>query len=164
MVKSAHRRLMRKALGMGPEEIEEDFARRVEPSIRFCQRVGNIYSAALYLALCSLLSHADIGRQRIGLFSYGSGCCSELYSGVIGPDAAALVARYDIEGQIDGRRRLAIDEYEVISDLSLQRMAGVEDLDPRLTTYEHILKSHFDGAGLLVLEGIKDYHRTYRWT
>ena len=165
MVKSSHKRLMRRAARMGPDEIEEDFSRRVEPSIRFCQQVGNIYSAALYLAFCSLLTYADLSQpQRIGMFSYGSGCCSELYSGVTGREAAPLLARYGIEANIQSRHPLEMPEYELISDLSLQRMAGVEELDPHLTSYEHILRSHFDGAGLLVLEGIKNYHRSYRWT
>lgn len=165
MVKSSHRRLMRKVLRMNSDEIEEDFARRVEPSIRFCQQVGNVYSAALYLALCSLLIHADLAQpQRIGLFSYGSGCCSELYSGVTGPESVALLAQHDIVGAIAGRHPLDMSDYEVISDLSLQRMAGVEELDPDLKPYEHILRSQFDGQQLLVLDGIKNYHRTYRWT
>jgi polyketide biosynthesis 3-hydroxy-3-methylglutaryl-CoA synthase-like enzyme PksG len=165
MVKSAHRRLMRKVAGAGTAEVDEDFARRVEPSVRFCQRVGNIYSAALYLALCSLIANTDLTRpRRVGLFSYGSGCCSELYSGVIGPAAVAHLARHDIVARIDGRYRLQMAEYEVISDLARQRMAGVQDLDPDPAPYAHIMRSHIDGERLLVLEGIKNYHRAYRWT
>lgn len=164
MVKSAHRRLLRKAGGWTANDIEADFATRVEPSIRGCQQVGNIYSAALYLALCSLLENADSDQaERIGLFSYGSGCASEFYSGVIAPEGMRRFREFGMTRAIAGRLALGMDDYETISNLSVQRMCGVQDLVPDLSPYRHLLQARFDGSGLLLLSGISNFHREYRW-
>ncbi|BBY22247.1 polyketide biosynthesis 3-hydroxy-3-methylglutaryl-ACP synthase PksG [Mycobacterium stomatepiae] len=164
MVKSAHRRLLRRVATMSLEEIDGDFIRRVEPSIRFCQDVGNFYSAALYLAICSYLTYATVVEpQRIGLFSYGSGCSSEFYSGVVTPESAAAVSALRIPEQIADRHELEMDDYEIIADLALERMAGVENSEPDTRPYGHLLNSAIDGKSLLVLESIKNYHRVYRW-
>jgi len=165
MVKSAHRRLVRKFSQLPGAQLESDFARRIEPSLQFCMQVGNVYSAALYLALCSLIEHGEFTTaERIGLFSYGSGCASEFYSGVISLDGVRRVRRLGISAAIADRWALTMPEYERISDLSLQRMAGVQDLDPDPSPYEHILDAKFAGKGLLVLERISNFHRRYRWT
>jgi polyketide biosynthesis 3-hydroxy-3-methylglutaryl-CoA synthase-like enzyme PksG len=164
MVKAAHRRLMRKNSRTTHDEVEADFTQRIEPSIRFCKQVGNIYSAALYLAICSLLEHGEFaGPQRIGLFSYGSGCASEFYSGVVTPEGVRRVRALGISKAIADRWDLSLPEYERISALSLQRMAGVQDLVPDVSDYAHILKAKFEGTGLLVLDSISQFHRRYRW-
>jgi polyketide biosynthesis 3-hydroxy-3-methylglutaryl-CoA synthase-like enzyme PksG len=54
-------------------------------------------------------------------------------------------------------------EYEEMSDLSVQRMAGVQDLKPDLSSFAHIFEAKFEGSGLLVLDGIADFRRRYRW-
>jgi len=164
MVKSAHRRLMRKVSGLFGDEIEADFARRVEPSIRFCKQVGNIYSGALYLAICSLLEHGEFdGPERIGLFSYGSGCVSEFYSGGVGLEGVRRVRGLRISDAIADRWELSIPEYEIISDLSAQRMAGVQDFTPDISRYRRVFEAKFEGTGLLVLDEISNFHRRYRW-
>ena len=72
-----------------PPIVEADFEKRVRPSLRYCQEVGNIYSGTIFLALCGVLAGLT-APARIGLFSYGSGCCSEFYSGTA--DAASAAA------------------------------------------------------------------------
>lgn len=49
--------------------------------------IGNCYTASLYLSLCSLLDNAptDLSRQRVGCFSYGSGCVAEYFSLLVQP-------------------------------------------------------------------------------
>jgi polyketide biosynthesis 3-hydroxy-3-methylglutaryl-CoA synthase-like enzyme PksG len=165
MVKGAHRTLMRRITGAAPAEIEADYARRVAPSLGYCPQVGNVYSAALYLALCSLLDHGTIAPpQRVGLFSYGSGCASEFYSGVLPRGAAERTRARGLAAAIESRQALAWDDYELLSDLSSGRMAGVREqrFDPR--PYEDVYRACLDGRGLLVLDHIKDFHREYRWS
>ncbi|WP_433074729.1 hydroxymethylglutaryl-CoA synthase family protein [Dactylosporangium sp. CA-052675] len=165
MVRSAHRQLLRKLKRMPPEQIEADFQARVTPSLRYCTEVGNVYSAALYLALCALLDHGDFDRpRRIGLYSYGSGCASEFYSGVVAEGAAARLAALDLPGAIAARHPLTIAEYETVSDDSLHRMCGVRDHVFDVGAYEHIYKTQMEGRGLLVLGEIRDFHRRYRWS
>ncbi|MBN1540867.1 hydroxymethylglutaryl-CoA synthase [candidate division KSB1 bacterium] len=50
--------------------------------------VGNLYSGSLYLSLISLLENTqeNLENKRIALFSYGSGCVGEFFSGVVAPE------------------------------------------------------------------------------
>jgi len=47
--------------------------------------IGNTYTAALYIALLSLLDNheEDLAHKRIGFYSYGSGCMAEFFSGTV---------------------------------------------------------------------------------
>ncbi|GAA3452364.1 hydroxymethylglutaryl-CoA synthase family protein [Dactylosporangium matsuzakiense] len=165
MVKSAYRRLRRKERPAPPAQVEADFTARVAPCLTYATRVGNVYSASLYLALCSLIDEADITRpERLGLFSYGSGCASEFYSGVVTPAGKALLARQGIAAAIADRYPLSMPEYELISDLSLHRMCGVQDHKYDVSPYERVYDSHVAGRGLLVLDRVENFHRQYRWS
>lgn len=165
MVRGAHRQLLRKQKNAAPPDIEKDFEERVAPSLRYCVRVGNVYSAALYLALCSLIdSVAADAPRRIGLFSYGSGCASEFYSGVVTERAAQKLAACRIGERIEERYRLTIDQYEVIADRSLELKCGAENGSVDLTPYGDVYEQRFDGRGLLVLRGVRNFHRQYAWS
>ncbi|MFV0256576.1 hydroxymethylglutaryl-CoA synthase [Candidatus Liberibacter solanacearum] len=50
--------------------------------------IGNSYTASLYLSFISLLDHSskNLEGERIGFFSYGSGCIAEFFSGIIQKD------------------------------------------------------------------------------
>ncbi|MQA94864.1 MAG: 3-hydroxy-3-methylglutaryl-ACP synthase [Streptosporangiales bacterium] len=165
MVKGAHRTLMRKVTGASPADIEADFTHRLAPSLRYGRQVGNVYSASLYLALCSLIDNGALAPpQRAGLFSYGSGCASEFFSGVLPPGARARLAAQRLPEAIAARHSLDWDDYEQVSDLAVHRMAGVRDhvFDPE--PYDALYRKCLDGRGLLVLDRIKDFHRAYRWS
>ena len=165
MVRGAHRKLMRAAGRPDQARIDEDFEARVAPCLVYCSQVGNVYSAALYLALCSLIDHAEFGRdRRIGLFSYGSGCASEFYSGVVPAGASVRVSRRGLGAAIADRYPLTMEEYEVLSDLSVHRMCGVRDHEYDTGGYEAVYKSRFEGQELLVLDRVEDFHRRYRWS
>jgi len=161
MVKGAHRSLARRHGGMSATEVDEDFHTRVADSLRYARRVGNLFSAALYLALCSVLDHGGFERaERLGLFSYGSGCASEFFSGVV----PAGVERPGIADALDARYELTVPEYDKLTAGSTARGFGTRDavFDP--AGYGPVYRSHFEGRGLLVLDRIRDYHREYRWT
>ncbi|MDP9643540.1 polyketide biosynthesis 3-hydroxy-3-methylglutaryl-CoA synthase-like enzyme PksG [Actinopolyspora lacussalsi] len=165
MVKGAHRTLLRKVGGASGDEIEEDFHLRVEHGLIHCRNVGNVYGAALYLALCSLLEYtADDAPRRVGMFSYGSGCASEFYSAVLPAGAGERVRRRGIGEAVTNRRPLEVPEYERISDLASNRMCGVRDHDGDTSAYETLYRDCFEGRGLLVLDGIEEFHRSYRWS
>ncbi|MBO3744816.1 hydroxymethylglutaryl-CoA synthase family protein [Streptosporangiaceae bacterium NEAU-GS5] len=162
MVKGAHRMLLRKQKGLGQAEIEADFAARVGPSLAYAQRVGNTFSAALYLALCSLLvslyeNGGSSAPKRVGLFSYGSGCASEFFSGVIPPGARPVTS---VAGALDERQEITVEEFDEITDRSADRVFGVRDAVFDMAPYEPLLKDR----GLLILDRIAGFHREYRWS
>ena len=164
MVKGAHRTMMRKRVGAGPAEIEADFNRRVAPGLAYCQRVGNIMGGSIFLALAGIVDSAPHERPvRVGMFSYGSGCCSEFYSGVISAGAAERQEQFDIVARLDDRYRLSIEEYEsVLSNSSMVRFGARNvslDADPLLR-----MAGSCVNKDALVLRGIKEFHREYEFT
>jgi polyketide biosynthesis 3-hydroxy-3-methylglutaryl-CoA synthase-like enzyme PksG len=165
MVKGAHRVLLRKQGHTRPEVIESDFEARMSPSLIYCARVGNVYSASLYLALCSLIAHAGFEiPRRIGLFSYGSGSASEFYSGVVPAGAPQKLAAFAIGDAIDRRYCLSMSEYESVSDMSVDRMGGVENKVFDTSCYCKIYEACFAGRRLLALSRILNFHREYAWS
>ncbi|PIE82329.1 MAG: hydroxymethylglutaryl-CoA synthase [Cardiobacteriales bacterium] len=59
-------------------------AEHIDAAMIYNRIIGNSYSAALYLGLASLLDHRnDLEEQAVAMFSYGSGCVGEFFSGII---------------------------------------------------------------------------------
>lgn len=130
MAKKAHLQLRRCDLDdsgvpwdVAVEEVagSASFHTQVEASLSVCTRVGNIYTGSLYLALAGLLDRdaAAIAGKRIGLFSYGSGCTSEFFSGTVGPEAASRAKALGLSGLLAARERVDVAEYERIMGLSV---------------------------------------------
>lgn len=113
MIKGAHRDMMRKMVKANPKEIEADFERRLIPGLAYCQRVGNVMGATTLLSLFSTIDHGDFQTpQRIGCFSYGSGCCSEFFSGVVTRNGQERVRALRIKDQLDKRYELSMEQYD----------------------------------------------------
>jgi hydroxymethylglutaryl-CoA synthase len=92
---------------------------QVASSLSLNARIGNVYTASLYLALAGLLQAegSALAGQRIGLLSYGSGCASEFFSGVVGEKAAQRMAKTNVEAVLAQRERVSVEEYERIMRL-----------------------------------------------
>ncbi|MCX7920829.1 MAG: hydroxymethylglutaryl-CoA synthase family protein [Clostridia bacterium] len=166
MVKGAHRKLIRSLMKVSADEIETDFQKRVGPSLKYCVQVGNVYSATLYLALASMIDNAQIDNaKRIGLFSYGSGCCSEFYSGIVTPASKAKTAKMDMARHLSDRHALSIEEYDRLLDLNMEWTFGVRDKEMNFNAFSKIYERYMEGRKLLALKRIgKDWHREYIWT
>jgi hydroxymethylglutaryl-CoA synthase len=115
MARKAHQRRCQLD-GLDDATAEARFAVEVAPSLRLPSQVGNIYTGSLYLSLLSLLAaEADaLAGQRIGLFSYGSGCAAEFFAGRVGKKAAELLKAMDVTAPLRSRQRLTIPAYEAL--------------------------------------------------
>jgi hydroxymethylglutaryl-CoA synthase len=115
MARKAHR-TRRMIDGLDEQRADESFAAEVGASLILPSLVGNVYTGSLYLALASLLHHeaAVLEGQRIGLFSYGSGCAAELFAGTVRPGAAALMKALAVDAPIRDSRPLTMPEYEAM--------------------------------------------------
>lgn len=165
MVKGAHRMMMRKLKRCGADVSDADFERRVGPSLRYCQEIGNIYSATLYLALCGLIDGADLSLpRRVGMYSYGSGCCSEFFSGVVTARSKALLGALGKAAELADRQTLSVAEYDAVLDSNLEWAFGTRDQAVETDRYGAIYERAFAGRRLLVLKGVKNYHREYAWS
>jgi polyketide biosynthesis 3-hydroxy-3-methylglutaryl-CoA synthase-like enzyme PksG len=163
MVKGAHRNMMRKMVKARPEQIEQDFSRRVTPGLNFCQRVGNIMGGTMALSLASTICNAPLASpQRVGCFSYGSGCCSEFFSGVVSPSGQQRVRAMGIEEQLNRRHELSMKEYDsMLLDNHLVRF-GTRNV--KLDAgYIPQARAAGNGTPRLFLKEIREYHREYEW-
>lgn len=163
MVKGAHQMMMRKFAQARPEQIQADFQTRVAPGLRYCQQVGNIMGGTLFLALAGIMAGGLFpSPKRVGLFSYGSGCCSEFFSAVIPPQAPALLAEKQIANHLAKRYSLTLAQYEAILHNNHTVAFGTRDVKLDLGVVPEV-RQQFQGDGLLMLREIKAYHRRYEW-
>lgn len=162
MVKGAHRHVMRKVAKATPAEIEADFEQRVMPGIRYCQRVGNIMGATAMLSLISVIEHGDFAQsRRIGAFSYGSGCCSEFFSGVATLEGQQQLRTMRIGQQLEERYELSMQEYEALLEASNTMRFGTRNVVPDAGFIAQARRAH--GKKTLFLHEIKEFHREYAW-
>ncbi len=163
MVKGAHRNLMRKQVkGVTASDIESDFRRRFSPGLTYCQRVGNIMGATAMMALASTIDNGDFDKpQRVGVFSYGSGCCSEFFSGVVTRAGQDRIRELRIKQHLDRRYELSMDEYEHLLVGSNAVKFGTRNvvLDTRFVPGTRKAL----GKPVLFLKEIKEYRRIYEW-
>jgi len=163
MVKGAHRHLMRKLYKARPAEIAEDFDKRLGPSLAYSKRVGNTAGGSVFVALAGTIDTVELtGPMRIGLFSYGSGCCSEFFSGVVSPESRRKLRTMEISRALDARYRLSIAEYEALLSGGAAIRFGTRDakLDHQIIPAAWSVSGNGDR---LVLDTVTDYHRNYIW-
>jgi polyketide biosynthesis 3-hydroxy-3-methylglutaryl-CoA synthase-like enzyme PksG len=161
--------MMRKHSDINRDEINEDFIARAQPGLKYCQRVGNIMGATIMVSLVSAIENGVFDApQRIGCFSYGSGCCSEFYSGVASASGQKKLASMLIARQLDTRHGLTMDEYETILNGSHAVKFGTRNvlLDLNLIpTVLDSIKSNVVATGRkrIFLKEIKEFYRNYEW-
>lgn len=93
---------------------EDEVKHRLHEALIYPKAIGNTYTAALYISLCSLLDNenADLTGKRIGFYSYGSGCVAEYFSGIVQPGYQAQLKTIFHQQLLNSRKALTYDEYE----------------------------------------------------
>ena len=163
MVKGAHRSNMRKFKQARPDHIEDDFQKRVAPSINYCQRVGNIMGATTHLALASVIDNGNFDvPKRIGIFSYGSGCCSEFFSGIVSAKSQEKMKKFKLSEHLDDRYKLSMSEYESIFPVNEKIKFGIRNYKVDHSLFPKPFQ-HVEGKNKLIFSEIRDYHRIYEW-
>ncbi len=108
------------------------------------------------------LANANFDKpQRIGVFSYGSGCCSEFFSGVATKEGQERIRAMGIKEHLDRRYELSMDEYDDLLVGSNAVKFGTRNvvLDPNFIPKART--AH--GRPTLFLKEIKEYGRKYEW-
>ncbi|KAE8365517.1 hydroxymethylglutaryl-coenzyme A synthase C terminal-domain-containing protein [Aspergillus caelatus] len=93
----------------------ERFKNRVEPSMYIPTQCGNMYCGSLYSGLCSLLGlvHSDqLQGKRIGMFSYGSGLASTMFSWRVVGSTENIRANLDLKKRLSERRVVSPEAYD----------------------------------------------------
>ncbi|OAX83791.1 hydroxymethylglutaryl-CoA synthase [Emergomyces africanus] len=93
------------------------FNERVQPSIEVPTMCGNMYCASVYGGLVSLLTNATFDnaaqqQKRIGIFSYGSGLASSMFSVKVVGDVSEIVKRVDLKRRLAERRTVAPEVFD----------------------------------------------------
>lgn len=91
------------------------FAERVSPATQVATLCGNMYTASVYGALVSLLSYispADLQGRKVGVFSYGSGLASSMFSFKITGDVSSMTSALDLKTRLDQRNVVAPEKYD----------------------------------------------------
>ncbi|KAI9847161.1 MAG: 3-hydroxy-3-methylglutaryl coenzyme A synthase [Sclerophora amabilis] len=82
------------------------FKQRVGPSIEAPTMCGNMYTASLYSGLVSLLSNVapeDLIGKSVGMFSYGSGLASTLFSLKVVGDTSQIRSALNLRERLEAR-------------------------------------------------------------
>ncbi|PGH35156.1 hydroxymethylglutaryl-CoA synthase [[Emmonsia] crescens] len=93
------------------------FNERVQPSIEVPTMCGNMYCASVYGGLVSLLTNASFDnfaqqQKRIGIFSYGSGLASSMFSMKVVGDISGIVEKIDLKKRLAARRTVAPEVFD----------------------------------------------------
>ncbi|WP_144765772.1 hydroxymethylglutaryl-CoA synthase [Curtobacterium sp. 9128] len=96
------------------------------------RQVGNTYTASIWIALAAMLDLDDeLGGQRIGMFSYGSGSVGELVTGVVRPDYREHRRTGSVRSALDARVPLTVAEYRALHAAGAATSADTDR--PRVT-------------------------------
>lgn len=93
------------------------FTSRVEPCIIAPSRCGNMYTASLYCSLLSLITNVGSDRlqdKTIGMFSYGSGIASTLFTLRVVGDVKEIIKQVNLTARLDERHVASPVEYEEV--------------------------------------------------
>ncbi|MCC6559340.1 MAG: hydroxymethylglutaryl-CoA synthase family protein [Polyangiaceae bacterium] len=135
------------------------------PSLAYTRRMGGTYASSTFIALLALIDACEDLRpgDRVGMFSYGSGCCAEFYSGLVGREARAVAAEAKVRELLDQRRPVSVREYE---EAERERTCYVDagDFEPSTDGHDGLYDRRYRGNGYLVFQGIKDHYRRYGWS
>ncbi|KIG15421.1 Hydroxymethylglutaryl-CoA synthase [Enhygromyxa salina] len=172
MTYRAHRAVVRRFVpGLAKKQIQGHFERKSKGGLKYNRRLGGTYTSATFLALMGTISAAaESGDplqagQRISVFSYGSGSCSEFYPVRVGPRATEIIANAGLDARLDARQTVTVPEYEAIERT---RASYVET--PTYDTDKHgpdgawakHWSAAYEGKGLCVLDGLHEWERRYR--
>ncbi len=162
---NAHRTALRVFGSVTKSAAREHWEKKTLPSLTYPARMGGCYGSSTFIALLSLLDHCDdlSAGDRIGLFSYGSGSCAEMYSGLVGHDAKKAAEEAGLKDLLDARHKLTIREYE---ECERERTCYIDcgDYQPSRDGMDGWYDKHYAGQRQLVFEGCEEHFRRYAWS
>lgn len=111
MAEKGHKALL-EALhpGITADTVQASIRARTTPGLAVARRVGNAYTASLWLALAAAAdSGAYLPGASVGMYSYGSGYCAEFFGGLLLRSGAGAVPSLRT---LDDRKLIDVATYE----------------------------------------------------
>jgi len=110
MAQKAHKHLSK--VNKSSLEVEQVEA-QIAASLLYNKLIGNSYAAALFIGFTSLIENASqsLAGNKVGFFSYGSGCVAEFFSGTVveGYQQYLFTDRHKL--MLEQRQALNYEEY-----------------------------------------------------
>jgi len=97
------------------------FNERVQPSIEAPTMCGNMYTASVYSGLVSLLCNVDsatLQGKKIGMFSYGSGLASSLFSLKVIGSTETIAKKLNLKERLAARNTVSPEVFDAVSSIS----------------------------------------------
>lgn len=91
------------------------FTERVQPAIQVATMCGNMYCGSVYGGIVGLISNVapkQLQGKRLGIFSYGSGLASSMFSFKVVGDTSEFVEKLNLQERLDTRRVVAPAVYD----------------------------------------------------
>jgi hydroxymethylglutaryl-CoA synthase len=93
------------------------FQERVQPSIEVPTMCGNMYCASVYSGIVGLISSIDsttFQGKRIGVFSYGSGLASSLFSLKVNGSTEVMQKTLNVKERLAARKTVSPEVYDEV--------------------------------------------------
>lgn len=135
--------------GMG--QSEERILSNYQLSTTYNRRIGNVYTASLYVSLLSLLElNTELpAGARIGMYSYGSGAVGEFFTGVLQNGYRNHLLTDTHQQLLDNRDKVSVEAYEQLFEKTVPVDGSTQVFDQ--TT----------DPSPIYLSGIKEHMRQY---
>ena len=127
----ADRNVEKTFLGLSKKRFQE----RVQPSLEVPTNCGNMYTASVYSGLTALLKNVDseeLQGKRVGIFSYGSGLASTLFSMTVKGSTKEFAEKLNLTERLAARTLVAPEVYDAVSfrNINIARSGDHEPEDP----------------------------------
>lgn len=136
----------------------EGFEAKTKPSLLLANQVGNMYTPSVYSGLVSYLisiSANELVNKKIGIFSYGSGLASSLYSVTTTSDVNAL--RKVTDNLIHLKQKL--EKREKVSPQEFTHLMEVRELNNHKAPYVPSGRIDILFPGTFYLKSVDEMHR-----
>lgn len=118
----------------------------------YSKEIGNIYNGSLYLALLGVLTYAPLKpKEKIGMFSYGSGSIGEFFTLELSESFEQSIQKEAWIKMLEDRESLSIEDYKHYMESFVNR--------ERLLDYQC---ETLPDNGHYYLESIVNGHRNYQ--
>lgn len=110
MAQKAHQQLAK----LNKSELDSTtLAEQIEETLHYNKAIGNSYTASMYIGLTSLLENCkdNLAGNRIGFFSYGSGCVAEFFSGKVVDGYEKWLFKELHRSMLDSRSEVDYEKY-----------------------------------------------------
>lgn len=127
--------------GINTAPTDEAIHQKLNPALDYARKIGNTYTASLYISFASLLDNtaADLANKRVGFYSYGSGCVAEYFTGIITPHYQNQLLTQKHQIILEKRERIDYAQYEKWHQFSLPQN-GSEYILPNFKTGKFYLE------------------------